>query len=62
MKREEVLEHIVAVTENDPIVSTTGKASRELFETVKEMDRDMNVIFLRSVLWDIAARLHLVSL
>lgn len=32
MKREEVLEHIVAVTENDPIVSTTGKASRELFE------------------------------
>ena len=32
MKREEVLEHIVAVTENDPIVSTTGKASREVFE------------------------------
>ena len=32
MKREEVLEHIVSVTGDDPIVSTTGKASRELFE------------------------------
>ncbi len=32
MVREEVIKHIVAVTEDDPIVSTTGKASRELFE------------------------------
>lgn len=33
MKREEIIQHIVAVSGNDPIVSTTGKASRELFET-----------------------------
>jgi len=33
MKREEIIQHIVEVTGEDPIVSTTGKASRELFET-----------------------------
>lgn len=32
MKREDIIRHIVHVSENDPIVSTTGKASRELFE------------------------------
>ena len=32
MKREEIIDHITKVTGNDPIVSTTGKASRELFE------------------------------
>ena len=32
MIREEIIEHIVNVTGEDPIVSTTGKASRELFE------------------------------
>lgn len=32
MLREEIIEHIVNVTGNNPIVSTTGKASRELFE------------------------------
>lgn len=32
MLREEIIEHIVKVTDTDPIVSTTGKASRELFE------------------------------
>ncbi len=31
--REEIIQHIVAVTGEDPIISTTGKASRELFET-----------------------------
>lgn len=30
--REEAIRHIIAVTGDDPIVSTTGKASRELFE------------------------------
>lgn len=30
--REEIIRHIVAVTGEDPIISTTGKASRELFE------------------------------
>ena len=33
MTREEIIQHIVKVSGNDPIVSTTGKASRELFET-----------------------------
>lgn len=32
MKREEIIQHIVKVSGEDPIVSTTGKASRELFE------------------------------
>ena len=32
MIREEIIAHIVDVTGEDPIVSTTGKASRELFE------------------------------
>lgn len=32
MLREEIIRHIVAVSDTDPIVSTTGKASRELFE------------------------------
>lgn len=32
MLREEIIRHIVAVSKEDPIVSTTGKASRELFE------------------------------
>lgn len=32
MSREEIIKHVVAVSGEDPIVSTTGKASRELFE------------------------------
>ena len=32
MLREDIIEHIVRVSGEDPIVSTTGKASRELFE------------------------------
>lgn len=32
MVREEIIRHIVSVSGEDPIVSTTGKASRELFE------------------------------
>ena len=32
MKREEIIRHIVAASGEAPIVSTTGKASRELFE------------------------------
>lgn len=32
VSREEAIKHIVAVTGDDPIISTTGKASRELFE------------------------------
>lgn len=33
MIREEIIQHIVKVSGEDPIVSTTGKTSRELFET-----------------------------
>ena len=33
MVREEIIQHIVAASGEDPIISTTGKASRELFET-----------------------------
>ncbi len=33
INREEAIHHIAAVTGTDPIVSTTGKISRELFET-----------------------------
>ncbi len=32
MLREEIIRHIVAVSGEDPVISTTGKASRELFE------------------------------
>ena len=32
MLREEIINHIVKVSGEDPIISTTGKASRELFE------------------------------
>ena len=32
MRREDIIRHILAVSGGDPIVSTTGKASRELFE------------------------------
>lgn len=32
MVREEIIQHIVKVSDKDPIISTTGKASRELFE------------------------------
>lgn len=32
MLREEIIRHIVSAAGNDPVISTTGKASRELFE------------------------------
>ncbi len=37
MLREEIIRHIVKVSGEDPIISTTGKASRELFE-IREAD------------------------
>lgn len=33
MRREEIIQHILQVSGTDPIISTTGKASREVFET-----------------------------
>ena len=32
MRREEIIQHIIRVSGEDPVISTTGKASRELFE------------------------------
>lgn len=32
LTREEIIRHIVSISKEDPIISTTGKASRELFE------------------------------
>lgn len=32
MLREDIIKHIVAISDGDPVVSTTGKASRELYE------------------------------
>ena len=39
MLREEIIRHIAAVSGEDPIVSTTGKASRELFE-IRESNQE----------------------
>ena len=39
MLREEIIRHIAAVSDEDPIVSTTGKASRELFE-IREANQE----------------------
>lgn len=36
MAREEIIKHIVEVSGTDPVISTTGKASRELFEIREE--------------------------
>ena len=38
MCREDIIRHIAAVAGQDPIISTTGKASRELFE-IREANR-----------------------
>ena len=40
MPREEIIRHIVQVSGDDPIVSTTGKASRELFEIREGASQD----------------------
>ena len=39
MLREDIIKHIVNVSKDDPIISTTGKASRELFE-IREANKD----------------------
>lgn len=44
--REEIIKHIVKITGNDPIVSTTGKASRELFEVRESLGHDHSHDFL----------------
>lgn len=44
--REEVIKHIVKVSEEDPVVCTTGKASRELFEIREEYGQSHKYDFL----------------
>ena len=46
MVREEIINHIVDVTGDDPIISTTGKASRELFEIRTERNQSHKYDFL----------------
>ena len=46
MMREEIIHHIVNASGEDPIVSTTGKASRELFETRVANDQSHKYDFL----------------
>lgn len=46
MLREEIIRHIVEVSGEDPVVSTTGKASRELFEIREEKGQSHKYDFL----------------
>lgn len=46
MQREEIIRHIAAITGSDPIVSTTGKASRELFEIREQNGQGHGLDFL----------------
>ena len=46
MSREEIIEHIVEAAGDDMIVSTTGKASRELFEIRERKGQDHGHDFL----------------
>ncbi len=46
MNREDIIKHIAAHTGASPIVSTTGKASRELFEIREAEDGDHSKDFL----------------
>ncbi|MBQ9478953.1 MAG: phosphonopyruvate decarboxylase [Selenomonadaceae bacterium] len=40
LTREDAIRHVISVSGDDPIVSTTGKASRELFELRADHSRD----------------------
>ncbi len=46
LNREEVIRHIAAVTGSDPVISTTGKISRELFEIRTAAGADHGTDFL----------------
>lgn len=46
MTREEVIRHVIRIAENDVIISTTGKASRELFEIRESNGHDHSHDFL----------------
>lgn len=44
--REDIIRHIVRVSDKDPVISTTGKASRELFEIREEQKQSHKYDFL----------------
>lgn len=46
MRREDIIRHIVAVSGEDPVISTTGKASRELFEIREQNGQSHQYDFL----------------
>ncbi len=46
MSREEALEIIVSITKNNPVISTTGKTSRELFELREQKNMKHQFDFL----------------
>lgn len=46
MMREEIIRHIIQVSGEDPVVSTTGKASRELFEIREQNGQSHKYDFL----------------
>lgn len=46
MRREDIIRHIVNVSGDDPVVSTTGKASRELYEIREENGQGHQFDFL----------------
>lgn len=46
MRREEIIRHITAFTDADIVVSTTGKASRELFEIREQNQQNHQYDFL----------------
>ncbi|MEZ3517122.1 MAG: phosphonopyruvate decarboxylase [Lachnospiraceae bacterium] len=46
MIREDIIKHITEISREDPIISTTGKASRELFEIRESAKQGHNYDFL----------------
>lgn len=46
MIREEIIRHVVNISAEDPVISTTGKASRELFEIRDERGQSHKYDFL----------------
>lgn len=49
MSREEVIKHITAISKDDPVISTTGKASRELFEARKDNEHQYDFLTVGSM-------------
>lgn len=49
MSREEVIKHITEVSKDDPIISTTGKSSRELFEARKDNEHQYDFLTVGSM-------------